>query len=204
MEKFYMPMYRDIPDVGLYLEQVTRYINGVLEPLGGEAVTSSMISNYVKKGCVSKPIKKLYYAEQIAQLFFIVIAKNALSIENIGRLFEMQRRSCSLEAAYDNFCAELEGMLRYTFGISSDPPPMAPTAKQEEKMLRSTIVAVSQIIYLSHRFEVLKEQEEKDTKIKQLTEPQSIRAAQGRRLEAAAARELEGRMRQGKTTDKTI
>jgi hypothetical protein len=189
IERFSMPLYREIPDVGLYLEQVTRYINNYLQPLGCEELTASMISNYVKKGCIDKPVKKQYYAAQIAQLFFIALAKNALSLENIVRLFEMQRRACSLEAAYDNFCAELEGVLRYTFGVTQTPPPLPPTAGEEGKMLRSTIVAISQILYLRHQFEQLRAREGRRE------EPQSLRAAQGRRLEAAAARELEGRMR---------
>jgi hypothetical protein len=189
IERFSLPLYREIPDVGLYLEQVTRYINSYLQPLGCEELTASMISNYVKKGCIEKPVKKQYYASQIAQLLFVAIAKNALSLENIGRLFEMQRRSCSLETAYDNFCAELEGVLRYTFGLTETPPPLPPTAGEEGRMLRSTIVAVSQILYLRHRFEQIRAREGNRE------EPQSLRAAQGRRLEAAAARELEGRMR---------
>lgn len=152
IEEFHMPRYREIPNVGLYLEQVTRYINGFLEPLGCMEITASMVSNYVKKGYVPNPVKKQYYAEQIALLFFIAVAKNALSIENIGRLFEMQRQTCSLEAAYDNFCQELEDVLRFTFGLDG-AIGRADAVSDEQKMLRSTIVAVAHIIYLSHRFD---------------------------------------------------
>lgn len=156
IEKFYMPRYREIPNVGLYLEQVTRYINGFLAPLGCVELTASMISNYVKKGYVPNPIKKQYYAEQIAALFFIAVAKNALSIENIGRLFEMQKQVCPLEAAYDNFCQELEDVLRFTFGLENGMKQVDNTAGDARQMLRSTIVAVAHIIYLSYRFDAMK------------------------------------------------
>ena len=47
---FSLPRYNDIPNVGLYLEQVVKYISEYLEPLGSFSLTSSMVSNYVKKG----------------------------------------------------------------------------------------------------------------------------------------------------------
>ena len=61
----HLPRYAEIPNVGLYLEQVTKYINGYVAPLGCLELTTSMVSNYVKKGIIPKPIKKQYYAEHI-------------------------------------------------------------------------------------------------------------------------------------------
>ena len=65
---FRLPRYSEIPNVGLYLEQVTKYICEYLAPIQDNAITGSMISNYVKKGLVSSPVKKLYNREQIAYL----------------------------------------------------------------------------------------------------------------------------------------
>ena len=49
IQEFRFPKYEEIPDVGLFLEQVTKYVSGFLEPLGDTiTITSSMISNYVK------------------------------------------------------------------------------------------------------------------------------------------------------------
>ena len=48
IEGFRLPRYREIPNVGLYLEQVAKYINGYLNVLGYADITPSMISNYVK------------------------------------------------------------------------------------------------------------------------------------------------------------
>ena len=48
IEEFRLPRYAQIPDVGLYLEQVVRYVNSHLAILGEPALTSSMVSNYVK------------------------------------------------------------------------------------------------------------------------------------------------------------
>lgn len=61
--------YQEIPTVGLYLEQTTKYISQYLDPLEENCITSSMIANYVKKGLIANPVKKQYGREQIAYLF---------------------------------------------------------------------------------------------------------------------------------------
>ena len=86
-----LPYYTDIPDVGLLLDQTARLINGYLEPLDDISITNSMISNYVKHQIIARPVKKLYYREQIASLIFIAIAKTVLSLEDISSLLESVR-----------------------------------------------------------------------------------------------------------------
>lgn len=54
---FRLPRYAQIPEVGLYLEQVVRYINARLAPLGEPELTGSMVSNYVKQKLVPAPLK---------------------------------------------------------------------------------------------------------------------------------------------------
>ena len=162
IEQFRMPRYREIPDVGLYLDQTVKYINRFLTPLGCMEITSSMVSNYVKKGYISNPVKKQYDAEQIAYLFFISVAKSVLSMDNISRLFAMQKRMYDAETAYDFFCDELENMLQFTFGLKEKIDEVGtPEDRSESKtMLRSTIIAVTHIIYLSSRFDTMKAPEE--------------------------------------------
>ena len=162
IEAFRMPRYREIPDVGLYLDQTVKYVNRFLTPLGCMEITSSMVSNYVKKGYISNPVKKQYDAEQIAYLFFISVAKSVLSMDNIARLFTMQKRMYNAEVAYDFFCDELENMLQYTFGLKEQIDEVGtPEDRSETKtMLRSTIIAVTHIIYLSSRFDRMKTGEE--------------------------------------------
>ena len=148
IQGFHMPRYQDIPNMGLYLEQTTKYLNHFLAPLGCMEVTSSMISNYVKKGLISSPVKKLYYADQIAYLFFIIIAKQVLSMENIIELSERQKKTYTIPVAYDYFCCELENMLYYVFGLSDSVAKIGVTATHEKTLLRSVIIAAAHIIYL--------------------------------------------------------
>lgn len=156
IEGFRLPRYQEIPKVGLYLDQTAKYINGFLQPLGCVEITTSMISNYVKQGLINKPIGKQYYVDQIAHLIFIAIAKNVLSMENIAALFVMQQKVYTDQVAYDYFCSELENMLYFIFGLKDSVDNIGTTVSSEKEMLRSLIIAVAHIIYLSHGFERIK------------------------------------------------
>ena len=175
IEQFRMPRYREIPDVGLYLDQTVKYVNRYLAPLGCMEITLSMVSNYVKKGYISNPVKKQYNADQIAYLFFISVAKSVLSMDNIARLFDMQKKMYTAEIAYDFFCEELENMLQYIFGLKDHVDEVGtPEDKSETKtMLRSTIIAVTHIIYLSNRFETMKAPEEESDAEERMALPAS-------------------------------
>lgn len=153
INEFHMPKYQELPDVGLYLEQTAKYINGYLEPLGCMNITTSMISNYVKKGYVASPVKKQYYRKQIAQLFFIAMAKNVLTMENIGKLFALQEKTYTTQVAFDYFCQELERMLYIIFGLRESPAQDESLENSPKKMLHSCDIAIANIIYLSHQFE---------------------------------------------------
>lgn len=155
IETFHLPRYNEITKVGLYLEQTAQYINGYLQPLGCMEITPSMISNYIKQGLIAKPVKKQYDADQIAYLIFIAIAKNVLSLENIAKLFALQKKTYTNQAAYDYFCSELENMLYYIFGLKESVDKIGTTNTKQKEMLRSMIISVANIIYLSHCFDAM-------------------------------------------------
>lgn len=153
VQEFHLPRYSEIPNVGLYLEQVAKYVNGYLSLLGCMELTTSMISNYVKKGIVSNPIKKLYYTEQIAYLFFIAIAKSVLSIENTHIIIKMQKEVYDSETAYDYFCDEWERMLKAVFDMEYEEPIDAAEKNHKVKsMLRSVLFAAAHMVYLNDQF----------------------------------------------------
>ena len=154
IEMFRLPRFREIPDVGLYLDQTVKYINRYLEPLGGMEITSSMVSNYVKKGYIKSPVRKQYDADQIAYLFTIAIMKRVIPMEYIARLYDMQRQVYSTQIAYDYFCSELENMLHYTFGFRDEVEAIGTSSTDLKRMLRSVIIAVANITYVEHRLAV--------------------------------------------------
>jgi DNA-binding transcriptional MerR regulator len=105
-----MPPYREIPDVGLYLDQVTRYLNGILEEVASP-VTPSMLSNYVKLKIVSKADHKTYSRDQIARFLFISLAKSVLSMDQIRQTLAILEKTFSVEEGYTLFKTDLEELL---------------------------------------------------------------------------------------------
>ncbi len=100
MKDLHLPAYREIPGVGLYLDQTSEYINDCLKDLDECAITNSMIANYVKKDLIDNPVKKRYYRDQIACLIFIVMTKSVLSLDDVAVLFRLQKEKYSCEEAY--------------------------------------------------------------------------------------------------------
>ena len=134
---FSLPDYDQIPNVGLYLEQVTKYLNEYLEPLGCTPLTGSMISNYVKKGLVKNPVKKQYDREHIARLLVIAVSKTVLTLEEIQQLLAGHPEG---QQGYEAFCATLLGQLEEAF----EKPPRG--------LLPATMCAVAQKLYLERTF----------------------------------------------------
>ena len=160
IKNFRMPRYHELPNVGLYLEQTAKYINGFLHPLGCMEITTSMISNYVKKKLIDGPVKKQYYADQIAYLFFIAVAKNVLSMEHIKELFIRQKETYDNQIAYDYFCSELENHIFYLFGLKDTIDQIGTTSSTTKMMLQSVLISTSHIIYLNSFFQSVDTQNE--------------------------------------------
>ncbi|MBP1581865.1 MAG: DUF1836 domain-containing protein [Oscillospiraceae bacterium] len=158
---FRLPRYHEIPNVGLYLEQTTKYIEEYLEPFHDINITGSMISNYVKKGLIANPVRKQYYRDQIAYLLFMSFAKSVLSLDNIGMLMEMQRKSYGNQRAYDYFCDEFENILQFVFNLKDVVDNVGSDMTDEKLMLRNTIITICHKLYLDQCFVALsKELEE--------------------------------------------
>lgn len=147
--RFQLPAYTEIPDVGLYLEQVTRFINQSLEDFPDMQATSSMVSNYVKLKMVSRPVKKMYSREQIASLLFIVLAKTVLSMDNIRKLFAMIGETAGMEAGYEYFRKCMAAAL---VSFSEEK-----VASGKRNMLDYTASAVAYKMYLNLYFDEVTE-----------------------------------------------
>ena len=156
---FHLPRYEEIPDTGLFLEQTAKYISGYLSALEEGCLTPSMISNYVKKGLVANPIKKRYGREQIAYLFFIALTKNVLSLDGLINFISLQKRTYSLQIAYDYFCEQFESILLFTAEINDTMDIVGEDTTDEKRLLFSCIVAVTQKIYLERCLEAISQEE---------------------------------------------
>ena len=152
---FRLPRYNEIPNVGLYLEQATKYVCEYLEPLGEYTLTPSMISNYVKKGLIANPIKKQYTREHIAYLFFIAMAKSVLSLDALTGFIHLQQQTYPLPKAYDYFCEEFENLLLFTFEAKDTMDTVGEDNTDEKRLLYTCIVAAVQKVYLEKCLEAI-------------------------------------------------
>ena len=156
---FRLPRYEEIPDEGMYLEQTAKYICEYLNPVLGNAITTSMISNYVKKDLIDNPIRKQYHREQIAYLIFIAIAKNVMSLDGLIHFIALQKRTYTLHRAYDYFCDQFEAALFFTAEVCDTMDIVGEDTADEKKLLFSCIVAVTQKIYLEKCLEAIANEE---------------------------------------------
>ncbi|MBE6588010.1 MAG: DUF1836 domain-containing protein [Ruminococcaceae bacterium] len=157
---FRFPRYSELPNVGLYLEQITKYTNGILAPLGVAELTPSMISNYVKKGLVDSPVKKLYYAEHLAYILFVGVVKSVMAIDDISYLYSLQKTIYPCDVAYDYFCMEFENMLACIAGIKEKADDVGVTSTELKTALRSVIICAANHVFVSNSLAEFRKKEE--------------------------------------------
>ncbi len=145
---FCLPRYAQIPDIGLYLEQAVSYVNSFLAPLGEPGLTTSMVSNYVKRRLVPAPRKKLYSADHLARLLFIAVVKPVVPLEGLRLMFDIQEEGYPLQTAYDFFCDEFESMLGAAFGVVPAAQGFDETRADAKILMRNTILATVNKVYL--------------------------------------------------------
>lgn len=108
-----LPKWKELPTLGLYVDQVAAVINEPLASLGLEPITKSMINNYVKKKVIQAPVKKKYAVNQIVDLLLIGLLKSSFSIDEIRTGIAQVTVKAYPQAAYDRFIdilnAELAG-----------------------------------------------------------------------------------------------
>lgn len=154
ISEFTLPKYNEIPDVGLYLKQVVKYINETLGPWFDISVTETMISNYVKMHLVPNAIKKQYYRDQIAAFMFIVLSKTVVSLDNIQLLLKMREEKYEVKEGYELFSNAFVRIMRVTFGIAAEED--VEPADEVQALMKNIIIAIVQKYYIDRCFENLK------------------------------------------------
>ncbi len=140
-----LPSYDSIPDVGLYLEQVVRYINSFFGDFPEMNVTASMVTNYVKQKLVPKSGRKTYSRDQLAAFLFIAMSKTVLSMNHIRLL--LKRAENASEVFYRGF---RENMLTALGNIAREAEN-APEAHADDgdDLIVRVCSAIAQQMYLS-------------------------------------------------------
>lgn len=132
LKELKLPRYKDLPDFGIYSEQLVEIVNKALEAMFDKdnKLTKSMVNNYVKHKIMPSPIKKRYFRNHIVYCIVITVFKNNLSIAEIdgGILHELKKSS--IEESYNYFCDKIESVMRLIIDIldKQDDPDTKMTA----------------------------------------------------------------------------
>lgn len=105
------PQWKELPTLGLYVDQVVAIVNEQLSHLGIEPLTKSMVNNYVKKKVIQAPIKKKYAVNQLVDLLLIGFLKTNFSLDDIRAGIAQVTINFYPQAAYDRFVYILNSLL---------------------------------------------------------------------------------------------
>ena len=98
-----------LPDIELYMDQVTSYLRRQLALQEKDEktpiITSNMINNYAKGGHIERSKEKRYNKEQLASLYMICSIKQALSINDSSLLLSSLKETRTTEELYTEFLA---------------------------------------------------------------------------------------------------
>ena len=93
----------DIPDIDLYMDQVTTFMETNLYPYkrnnDEKILTKTMINNYAKAKLFPPPIKKKYNKNHMMMLIIIYHLKSMLSINDIHKLLSPVTNELSLNSS---------------------------------------------------------------------------------------------------------
>ncbi len=110
----------DVPNIDLYMDQVTTFMDKHLETTrrysDDKLLTKTMINNYTKNNLLPPPNKKKYSKDHMYLLIFIYYLKNILSISDIQKV---------LKPLAENFFGDgrtltLEDIYAEVFGLESE------------------------------------------------------------------------------------
>ena len=94
LDAYRLPSWEEIPNIGLYMEQVILLLKHYLDYLPPElkednCITPAAINNYVRMKIMPEPRKKRYYRLHIAYLLMICTMKQSLSIALLRKIIPL-------------------------------------------------------------------------------------------------------------------
>ncbi len=130
LESYQLPAWEMIPDLGLYMEQVTLLMQQYLTYLPSDnkdeqAVTAASINNYVRLKMMPEPVKKRYYRSHIAYLLMICTLKQSLPLAVLKALIPSNLTEDDLKKCYMDYVSQhKQACSRFTSLISEAAAPL--------------------------------------------------------------------------------
>lgn len=156
----------DIPNIGLYMDQVTTFMDEQLEACkryeDDKILTKTMINNYAKNNLLPPPVKKKYSKEHVLVMIFIYYFKNILSIKDIETLLAPitdkafdEEDPLDMTAVYEEICqmekSRIEGLQKdvaRSYQLALESFPDVPEDQQDYLRLFAFICNLSFDVYV--------------------------------------------------------
>ncbi len=118
LEDFKLPSWNDIPNIGLYMEQVIILLKEYLDYLPPELkdeqiITAATINNYVRTKIMPERVKKKYYRVHIAYLVMICTMKQILPIAVITKIIPTEIPEDKVREIYDRYSERHKQTVQY-------------------------------------------------------------------------------------------
>ena len=118
LAEYRLPAWDEIPEMGLYMEQVIQYLKKHLDYLPPELkeeqfITAATINNYVRKKVMPEPVKKKYYRLHLAYLIMICTLKHSLSIPTLQTVIPADLSEEEMRRTYESYVYRQQVTTRY-------------------------------------------------------------------------------------------
>ena len=155
LNEYRLPAWEELPDIGLYMDQVVTLLNQYLNYLPPELreeqiITPAAINNYVRKRIMPEPIKKKYYRTHIAYLVMVCTLKQCLSIPTLQTIIPMGLSEEELKRIYSAYvqrhhlaCSYFIKQVRIAAGGILDHEPESEISTDDTGDLISLVAIIS-------------------------------------------------------------
>lgn len=118
LDNYSLPSWKEIPDIGLYMEQVIILLKKYLDYLPPELkdeqiITAAAINNYVRTKIMPEPTKKKYYRVHIAYLVMICTLKQSIPIAVISKIIPNGLNDDEVRCIYDKYAQQHHNSVQY-------------------------------------------------------------------------------------------
>ena len=108
LNHYKLPAWKEIPDIGLYMDQVIallgQYLDFIpIEDAKDKPVTPTTINNYVRLRIMPAPVKRKYFRVHIAYLIMILTMKQSISISDVQKIMPEGADIPSVRRAYEDY-----------------------------------------------------------------------------------------------------
>jgi hypothetical protein len=112
LQNYALPEWKDLPDIGLYMDQVIALLSHYLDFIPSEKaserpITPTTINNYVRLKVMPAPVKRKYYRIHIAYLIVIFTLKQSVSISCVQKVIPSNLAPEEVHSFYSSYAKKL-------------------------------------------------------------------------------------------------